>query len=122
MIEDALSRQVIGCAMQVHRALGTGFLESVYHRALELELADAGIDFVSELKLDVFYKNRIVGHFIADLIIENRLIVELKAIETLSAIHEVQLVNYLTATNKDAGLLINFGSKSLQFKRKHRRR
>lgn len=122
MIEDELSKRVIGCAMQVHRTLGAGFLESVYHRALELELADSGLGFASEQKLDVFYKGRIVGHFIADLIIEGHLIVELKAIETLATIHEVQLVNYLTATQKDTGLLINFGSKSLQVKRKYRRR
>lgn len=122
MIEDELSKRVIGCAMQVHRALGAGFLESVYHRALELELADSGIDFVSEQKLDVFYQGRIVGHFIADLIIEGHLIVELKAIETLATIHEVQLVNYLTATQKDTGPLLNFGNKSLQVKRKYRRR
>lgn len=122
MIEDELSKCVIGCAMQVHRELGAGFLESVYHRALELELAESGIDFVSEQKLDVFYKSRIVGHFIADLIIEGHLIVELKAIETLATIHDVQLVNYLTATQKDIGLLLNFGTKSLQVKRKYRRR
>ena len=122
MIEDELSKRVIGCALQVHRALGAGFLESVYHRALELELADSGIDFVSEQKLDVFYKGRIVGHFIADFIIEGHLIVELKAIEALATIHEVQLVNYLTATQKDTGLLLNFGNKSLQVKRKYRRR
>ena len=122
MIEDGLSKRVIGCAMQVHRELGAGFLESVYHRALELELAESGIDFISEQKLDVFYRSKIVGHFIADLIIEGHLIVELKAIESLTTIHEVQLVNYLTATRKDTGLLINFGNKSLQVKRKYQRR
>lgn len=119
---DHLTSKVIGCAMKVHRALGFGFLESVYHRGLEIELAAAGITFESEKRLSVFYEGRIVGHFIADILISNALIIELKAIESIAKAHEVQLVNYLVATKIDTGLLLNFGAKSLQVRRKFRRR
>lgn len=75
--DDPLSEKVIGCAMKVHRELGFGFVESVFHRALEIELAEAGVDFESEKRMNVFYKNKIVGHFVADLVVEGRLVVEL---------------------------------------------
>ncbi len=119
--DDPLSEKVIGCAMKVHRELGFGFVESVFHRALEIELAEAGIDFESEKRMNVFYKGRIVGHFVADLVIEGRLVVELKAVESMVKAHEVQLVNYLTAANIASGLLINFGTESLGFRRKFKR-
>ncbi len=118
--EDLLTKAIIGCAMKVHRKFGCGFLESVYHRSMEIELAKAGIPFESEKKLCVFYEDHVVGNFSADLFIEPSLIVELKAIESLARAHEVQLVNYLSATSIDTGLLINFGSESLQVKRKFR--
>lgn len=118
--EDELTQKIIGCAMKVHSALGPGFLESVYHRSMEIELAAQGIFFESERKLSVFYEGKIVGHFIADLYISPKLIVELKAIESITPSHEVQLVNYLAATGIDTGLLLNFGSQSLQPKRKFR--
>ena len=118
--EDELTHRIIGCALKVHNTLGHGFLESVYHRSMELELAALGIDFESEKKLHVFYNGKIVGHFVADLYISPKLIVELKAIDTIAPIHEVQLVNYLAASGIDSGLLINFGSQSLQPKRKFR--
>jgi GxxExxY protein len=119
---DRLTEKIIGCGMKVHSALGFGFLETVYHRSMEIELAAAGILFESEKRLNVFYEERPVGHFIADLFIEDKLIVELKAIETLSKLHEVQLVNYLVACGVDTGLLLNFGAQSLQVRRKFRRR
>lgn len=118
--EDELTHKIIGCAMKVHGTLGHGFLESVYHRCMEIELANLGIHFESEKKLNVFYEGKIVGHFVADLYISPKLIVELKAIETIAPIHEVQLVNYLAATGIDNGLLLNFGNQSLQPKRKFR--
>lgn len=119
---DKLTEKIIGCAMKVHRALGFGFLESVYHRSLEIELAAAGIHFESEKRLNVFYEGHIVGHFSADLFISDQLIIELKAIETIIKAHEVQLVNYLAATKIETGLLLNFGSKSLEVRRKFRHR
>ena len=107
--------------MKVHRALGPGFLESVYLNALVHELRRAGLSAEVAQRITVRYENVIVGDFVADLIINEDLICELKAISSLSKADEVQLVNYLTATNRDFGLLFNFGSASLQFKRKHRR-
>ncbi|MCB1232110.1 MAG: GxxExxY protein [Verrucomicrobiae bacterium] len=119
-MKDELTHQVIGAAMAVHRELGPGFLESVYQKALAIELASLGLDVVIEKRIEVMYRGRVVGDFKADLFVENRLIVELKATECLAPIHEVQTVNYLNATGHDIGLLINFGSQSLQFKRKFR--
>ena len=115
-----LAGQIIGCAMEVHRELGSGFCESVYQKSLAIELQNKGFIVKLEKKIKVYYKGHIVGNFSADLFVNDCIIVELKAIRTLSAEHEVQLVNYLTATNTDEGLLINFGSKSLEFKKKYK--
>jgi GxxExxY protein len=107
--------------MKVHRVLGPGFLESVYLNALVHELRRAGLSAEVAQRITVRYENVIVGEFVPDLVINDSLICELKAINSLSKADEVQLVNYLTATNRDFGLLFNFGAPSLQFKRKHRR-
>jgi len=115
-----LTGQIIGCAMKVHRALGPGFLESVYERALVVELRKAGLAVEIQRRMDVTYDGVIVGSFAADLIVGNRVIVENKAVTTLLPAHEAQVVNYLTATGLDIGLLLNFGAASLQFKRKQR--
>jgi GxxExxY protein len=119
--DHALTEIVIGLAMKVHRALGPGFLESVYVTALIHELRRAGVSAEPNQRITVRYENVIVGEFVADLIVNDTVLRELKAINSLSKADEVQLVNYLTATNRDFGLLINFGAPSLQFKRKHRR-
>ncbi len=118
MIHEALSKTVIGAAMQVHRTLGPGFLEAVYEKALGIELSEAGLTFESQKKIEVRYRGLVVGDFIADLLVGETLLVELKAAQNLAEIHEVQLVNYLTATGLPTGLLFNFGAASLQFKRK----
>ena len=115
-----LAGKVIGLAMKVHRALGPGFLESVYKKALAFELTRNGFSVEIEKSLQVFYENIVVGDFFADLIVNGELIVELKASHSLAAAHEIQAVNYLAATRKDHGLLLNFGAKSLEFKRKFR--
>ena len=107
--------------MKVHRTLGPGFLESVYLNALVHELRRAGLSAEIGQRITVRYENIIAGDFIADLIVNEVLLCELKAITSLSKADEVQLVNYLTATNRDFGLLLNFGAPSLQFKRKYRR-
>jgi GxxExxY protein len=120
--DHALTETAIGCAMKVHRQLGPGFLESVYRNALAFELRRTGLRVEIDKHITVKYEHVIVGDFIADLIINEILICELKAATALSKADEVQLVNYLTATNHDIGLLLNFGSASLQFKRKHRRK
>jgi len=119
---DPLTAKVIGLAIDIHKGLGTGFIESIYHRALEIDLAEAGISFVSEAPLTVKYKGHILGTFAADLIIEGKLLVELKAVEILSFSSEVQVVNYLKASNIDVGLILNFGTAPLQIKRKYRDR
>ncbi len=118
---EELTGRVIGCAMTVHRKLGPGFLESVYQNALAHELRKTGIGVVCERALTVMYDGIVVGEFSADMIIDEEVLVENKAVQALVVAHEVQLVNYLNATGKDVGLLINFGGLKLEVKRKYRR-
>jgi GxxExxY protein len=115
-----VTESIIGCAMKVHRVLGPGFLESVYQNALAYELRCAGLAVELERPIEVRYKGVVVGTFAADMFVENTVLVENKAIQALAPAHEVQLVNYLTATGVDVGLLLNFGAPSLEFKRKAR--
>ena len=114
-----LTGQVIGCAYKVHNTLGPGFLEKVYENALKLELKNHGIYVLQQSKLPVFYEGQQVGLYFPDLWIEERLIIEIKAIVTLAPEHERKLIHYLTATGIDHGLLINFGD-TVQIKRKFR--
>ncbi|HEV2692978.1 MAG TPA: GxxExxY protein [Verrucomicrobiae bacterium] len=118
--EYDLAGKVIGLAMKVHRTLGPGFLESVYQKALLYELVKAGFQVESDRQIQVRYEGVVVGDFKADLIVNDELIVELKAVSSIVVEHEVQLVNYLAATGKDIGLLLNFGGRSLEFKKKFR--
>ena len=115
-----LAGQVIGAAMKVHSALGPGFLESVYQNALAYELRDAGYKVELEKDIIVKYRGQVVGKFAADMLVNDRLVVENKAILALAKAHEVQLVNYLTATGIDEGLLLNFGASKLEYKKKIR--
>jgi GxxExxY protein len=117
---DPLTKEVIGEAMYVHRILGPGFLESIYHNALLLRLRKIGLNVESQKPLSVYFDDEIIGDFLADIIVEGCLILELEAVSALNSAHEVQLVNYLTATKIEKGLLLNFGAKSLEFKRKSR--
>jgi len=115
-----LTEKIIGCAMKVHSALGPGFLESVYQKALAHELAKAGLNVACEKPITVHYDGVAVGDFSADMLVENRVMLELKANQALATANEVQLVNYLTATGVEIGLLLNFGAEMLEFKRKTR--
>jgi GxxExxY protein len=115
-------RRIIGLAMKVHRTLGCGFVESLYREAMLIELRAAGISFEVHPILPVFYAGQQIGTFQADIIVEDQLIVELKALEGLTVAHSVQLINYLNAAQIEHGLLLNFGTKSLQFKTKTRSR
>lgn len=115
-----LAGEVIGAAMKVHSTLGTGFLESVYLRALAIELRSTGYAVETERPISVLYRGESVGTFCADLLVNDRLIVELKAAQCLLKVHEVQVVNYLTATGVDEGLLLNFGAARLEYKKKFR--
>ncbi|MEX1118159.1 MAG: GxxExxY protein [Terrimicrobiaceae bacterium] len=119
MIQDKRTEEIIGAAMAVHSELGAGFLESVYRNSLMIELEERGIMAEAEKPIPVFYKGRMVGDFIADIIVDGNLILELKATRDHHEAHEAQLVNYLKATNTPLGLLFNFGIPSLLYKRKH---
>lgn len=112
-----LTSKIIGCAMRVHLALGNGFQEVIYQRALEIEMADEGINFSREYEMPVFYKNQQIGTRRVDFLVEDDIAVELKAIIQLEDVHLAQAINYLEAYDLEVGLLINFGAKSLQFKR-----
>jgi len=120
MEHERLTETIIGCAMKVHRALGPGFLESVYQNALAHELRKAGLRGECEKPIRVTYDGVTVGDFSADMLVEDVVLVENKAAQALNPAHEVQLVNYLTATGIEIGLLLNFGAQQLEFKRKHR--
>lgn len=117
---EKLIKIVIECAKSIRRQLGPGFLENVYKNAMIIELRKRHLTYETEQPIHVLYDNIIVGNFKADIVVERQLILELKATQSLCIANEVQLVNYLTATGVDSGLLINFGSDRLQIKRKFR--
>jgi GxxExxY protein len=112
-----LTGKIIGCAMQVHTTLGNGFQEVIYQRALAIELSNAEIAFQRELEMPVIYKGEQIGTRRVDFLVEESIMVELKAVSQLEDVHHAQAINYLEAYQLEIGLLINFGSKSLQFKR-----
>ncbi len=112
-----LTAKIIGCAMRVHSALGNGFQEVIYQRALEIEMTDEGLGFSREHEMPVYYKNQQIGTRRVDFLVESIVSVELKAIIKLEDVHLAQAINYLEAYDLEIGLLINFGSRSLEFKR-----
>ncbi len=112
-----LTHSIIGAAMEVHRSLGNGFQESIYQRALAIELRLKGLSFAREQEIEIFYKGVNIGTRRVDFFIEGKIMVELKAVIQLEDVHLAQGLNYLEAYNMETGLLINFGSKSLQYKR-----
>lgn len=116
--EDEQTFRVIGAAMQVHRELGSGFLEQVYHQAMRLELTDRDIPYASEVPIPIWYRgSRLEAVYRADILCFNNVVVELKALLSLTGREEAQLLHYLKATRLSKGLLLNFGSPSLQYKR-----
>jgi len=112
-----LTEKIIGAAFEVHRELGHGFLEKVYETALIRELASRGLRACSQAEIAVHYKGEPVGVYYADLLVDDRVICEIKAISDLTAAHEAQLLHYLKATGTKVGLLLNFGCRRLQVKR-----
>jgi len=112
-----LTGKIIGCAMEVHRILGNGFQEVIYQRALAKEMALQGLSFSREHEMDIYYKGDHIGTRRVDFFVEGLVMVELKAVIELQDVHLAQAINYLEAYGLDIGLLINFGSRSLQFKR-----
>jgi GxxExxY protein len=112
-----LTEKIIGCAMQVHKVLGNGFQEVIYQRCLAIEFEKAGLKSQRELEMPIFYDGVEVGTRRADFLVEDRILVELKAISTLDDSHYAQMINYLEAYKLEIGLLLNFGERRLQFKR-----
>jgi GxxExxY protein len=115
-----LTERIIGCAYDVYNTLGAGFLETVYERSLLIELQFAGLIARPQVPLNVYYREELVGQYFADIVVNQTVVVELKAGESLSKAHEVQLVNYLVATGMPTGLLINFGPEKVEVRRKVR--
>ncbi len=116
-LHSDLTRKIIGCAMEVHRTLGNGFQEVIYQRALEIEMAQQGLAFSREHEMDIFYKGVKIGNRRVDFFVEGKVMVEIKAVIELEDVHLAQAINYLEAYGLEVGLLLNFGSRSLQFKR-----
>jgi len=114
---DELTHKIIGCAMEVHNHLGNGFQEVIYQRALAIEFRIQGISFVRELEMELQYKGEHVGTRRVDFLVEDKVMVEIKAIEKLEGVHKAQAINYCEAYGLADGLLINFGGVSLQFNR-----
>jgi GxxExxY protein len=118
MIYKKETYDIVGAAMEVHRFLGQGFLESVYQEALELELKNRKIPYVPQKQIEIYYKQQLLTKlFIADLYCYDGIIVELKAVSAILPVHEAQIINYLKATKKELGIIINFGTDSLEYKR-----
>ena len=113
-----VTETIIGCAYRVYNKMGFGFLESVYEKCLLIELHKSGLDTESQKPITVYYEGEIVGEFVADIIVNDAIIVELKSVRRIIKAHEVQLVNYLVATGKPVGLILNFGERKVEVKRK----
>ena len=116
-MDNELSHRVIGCAFEVSNTLGAGFFENVYEKALCVELEKSGLSFQCQKSVIVKYKNILVGEYITDIVVEDSLLLELKAVKSLCSEHEAQLMNYLKATGLSFGLLLNFGKPKLGIKR-----
>ena len=117
ILHKQLSFAIVGAAMEVHRILGSGFLEVVYQAALEKELSIRGIPFQHQVELPVKYKDELVGIYKADLVIDQKIVVEIKSVSRLNSAHDAQAIHYLSATGLDLALLLNFGGGSLAYRR-----
>ncbi len=120
MKHKELTEEIIGCAYRVYNKMGYGFLESVYEKCLLIELRKMGLQVESQKQITVIYDGQNVGDFIADIVVEDQIIIELKSVRRVVKAHEIQLVNYLAATKKDVGLILNFDETSVEIKRKVR--
>jgi GxxExxY protein len=112
-----ITRKIIGAAMKVHSTLGNGFQEVIYQRALAIEMADQSLSFQRELEMEIYYDAQEIGTRRVDFLVEEKVMVELKALTTLEDVHLAQAINYLEAYGLEVGLLINFGAKSLEYRR-----
>ena len=121
-VHGDLTRRIIGCAMRVHSALGNGFQEVIYQRALAIEMEFDGLAFEREKEMPIFYRGQNIGTRRVDFFVDNLIMVELKAVIRLEDVHLAQAMNYLEAYGMEIGLLINFGARSLEFKRVHKKK
>ncbi len=119
MLYEDLTKKIIGCAIEVHKRLGNGFQEVIYQRALDIEMRLAGLQFTREMEIAVFYREFEIGTRRVDFFVEGNIMVEIKALIHLEDVHLAQAINYLEAYKMEVGLLLNFGAKSLEFKRVH---
>ncbi len=117
---EEITHKIIGCAYRVFNQLGFGYLESIYQKAMAIELGKSNLNFQTEAPLAVYYDDQVIGEFKVDLVVEQSIIVELKVVQNLLKEHEVQLVNYLNGLKKEIGLLINFGPSGVEVRRKYR--
>ncbi len=117
LLEKDLTEKIIGACFEVSNELGAGFLESVYEKALIIALGDKEIDATAQAPLNVLFRDKVVGDFYADILVDDKVIIELKAVKLLNPEHEAQTINYLKATGIKVGLLINFGKPKLEWKR-----
>ncbi|GDX53197.1 hypothetical protein LBMAG27_22440 [Bacteroidota bacterium] len=114
---SAITQKIIGCAIKVHNTLGNGFQEVIYQRALAIEMTKQGLGFVREMEMPIFYEDEQIGSRRVDFFVEEKIMVELKALTMLEKVHLAQALNYLEAYKMEVGLLINFGGTKLEFKR-----
>lgn len=117
MIEDGITEGILGACSEVMNELGAGFVESVYEKALLIALREKGLSATSQVSLPVHFRNQVVGDFYADVLVENKVIVGLKAVKKLGPEHLAQVINYLKATGLEIGLLVNFGNQKLEYRR-----
>ncbi len=115
---EKVTETIIGCAYRVYNKMGFGFLESVYEKCLLIELRKADLDTETQQPITVYYEGEVVGEFIADIMVNDAVIIELKSVRRIIKAHEIQLVNYLVATGKPVGLVLNFGERKVEIKRK----
>jgi len=117
LLYSVLTREIIGAAMEVHKTLGSGFLESVYEEAMAIEFDLRKVHYERQRGIDVFYKGLLAKQFVCDFLVGEKVLVELKALKAITGVEEAQILNYLRATGLEVGLLINFGEPSLKYKR-----
>ena len=115
---EKITETIIGCAYRVYNKMGFGFLESVYEKCLLIEMRKAGLDTETQKPITVYYDGEVVGEFVADMMVNDAVVIELKSVRRIIRAHEIQLVNYLVATGKPVGLILNFGERKVEIKRK----
>ena len=121
LLHEELTENILGACFEVMNELGSGFLESIYEKALLIALREKGLKADSQKPISVSFRSEAVGDFYADIIVEDQVIIELKTVKSLLPEHQAQVINYLTATGIEVGLLVNFGSSRLEYKRLHRK-